>query len=147
MACYATSPTASFLSAHRKFSWLKAAMHVSNEVVKNVRVGSLIISLSRLAKSPEEINYRKKCSPLRGQLSRTDRKGDGKLGYNFTASLFIFGLHSENHEKPLLQSSSTDQEHAAGNLARIDPHDGGVAEKPRKWKPATTRGYLPWAVA
>ena len=89
MACYATSPTASFLSAHRKFSWLKAAMHVSNEVVKNVRVGSLIKSLSRLAKSPEEINYRKKCSPLRGQLSRTDRKGDGKLGYNFTASLFI----------------------------------------------------------
>ena len=64
-------------------------MHVSNEVVKNVRVGSLIKSLSRLAKSPEEINYRKKCSPLRGQLSRTDRKGDGKLGYNFTASLSL----------------------------------------------------------
>ena len=64
-------------------------MHVSNEVVKNVRVGSLIKSLSRLAESPEEINYRKKCSPLRGQLSRTDRKGDGKLGYNFTASLSL----------------------------------------------------------
>jgi hypothetical protein len=26
---------------------------------------------------------------LRGLLSRTDRKGDSKLGYNFTASLFI----------------------------------------------------------